>query len=248
MKYTKLQSYLKKRGIAARRFKILTDEEKTKIDNPDHYDVYQSELFYSPWSGDPDFLEYFQKVRAHSLVDGARCWVLYCGIRQALHLNGEIWECGVYKGGTALMIRMLRDKFACETLVRLFDSFSGMPDTDKQLDVHKSGDFSDTSLEAVETLVGKSRIQYHAGFIPDTFQDLNVDSISFAHVDLDLHDAILESCKFVYPRLQRGGVLIFDDYGFPSCPGAKIAVDNFFSDKVEYPMVLPTGQAVVHKL
>lgn len=248
MKFTNFQKFLKTKGIAAKRFKVLTDEQKKKVDNPKHYNVYQSDLYYLPWLGDPEFTTYFRKVRAHSLVDEARCWVLFCGIRQALHLSGELWECGVYKGGTALLIRMLRDKYGCDSLVRLFDSFSGMPDTDKQFDIHKSGDFSDTSLEAVENVVGNSRVQYHAGFIPNTFEDLDVDNISFAHVDLDLYDAILESCKFIYPRLKRGGVLIFDDYGFPSCPGAKSAVDSFFSDKAEFPMVLPTGQAIIHKL
>ena len=39
--------------------------------------------------------------------------------------------------------------------------------------------------------------------------------------------------------------MIFDDYGFPTCPGARQAVDEFFADKREVPFVLPTGQAVV---
>ena len=42
--------------------------------------------------------------------------------------------------------------------------------------------------------------------------------------------------------------MVFDDYGFPSCPGARIAVDNFFRDKPEFPMALPTAQALIHKL
>ena len=42
--------------------------------------------------------------------------------------------------------------------------------------------------------------------------------------------------------------LVFDDYGFPSCPGARAAVDDFFRSKPEVPLVLPTGQAVIIKL
>lgn len=38
--------------------------------------------------------------------------------------------------------------------------------------------------------------------------------------------------------------MVFDDYGFPTCPGARKAVDEFFADKRETPIVLPTGQAV----
>jgi len=123
-----------------------------------------------------------------------------------------------------------------------------MPPTDDSKDVHKAGDFADTSFDAVRALVGTDAVEYHAGFIPQTFEGLSVDQIAFAHVDLDLHDAILESCKFIYPRLSIGGVMVFDDYGFPSCPGARIAVDEFFFDKPEFPIVLASGQCLVIKI
>lgn len=155
---------------------------------------------------------------------------------------------GSIGGGTAYLLKLLRDEFAASKKVRLFDSFSGMPKTDDLKDVHKAGDFANTSLDAVRSLVGTGGVEYHPGFIPQTFEGLSVEQIAFAHVDLDLHDAILESCKFIYPRLSKGGVMVFDDYGFPSCPGARIAVDGFFKDKPEFPMVLPTAQALIHKL
>lgn len=41
--------------------------------------------------------------------------------------------------------------------------------------------------------------------------------------------------------------MLFDDYGFPTCPGARQAVDEFFDDKPETPLVLPTKQAIVNK-
>ena len=248
MKLTKLQGWLKTKGIAARRFNVLTSEEKSKISSPNDYDVYQSELFYAPWKADREFLKKFEEVAKHSLLAAPRCWVLYSAIKQALPVNGELWECGVYRGGTAYLLKLLRDEFAASKKVRLFDSFAGMPKTDDLKDVHKAGDFANTSLDAVRSLVGTGGVEYHPGFIPQTFEGLSVDQIAFAHVDLDLHDAILESCKFIYPRLSKGGVMVFDDYGFPSCPGARIAIDGFFKDKPEFPLVLPTAQALIHKL
>lgn len=248
MKLTKLQEWLKSKGIAARRFNVLTNEEKKKISSPNDYDVYQSELFYAPWKADRDFLNRYQEVAKYSLLAAPRCWVLYSAIKQALQVNGELWECGVFRGGTAYLLKLLRDGSSASKTVRLFDSFTGMPKTDDVKDVHQAGDFGDTSLAAVQSVVGTDGVEYHAGFIPQTFEGLSVDRIAFAHVDLDLHAAILESCKFIYPRLIKGGVVVFDDYGFPSCPGARIAVDDFFKDKPEFPLVLPTGQALIHKL
>jgi O-methyltransferase len=39
--------------------------------------------------------------------------------------------------------------------------------------------------------------------------------------------------------------MVFDDYGFQSCPGARKAVDSFFSDKPEQPLILSNAQAIV---
>jgi hypothetical protein len=47
--------------------------------------------------------------------------------------------------------------------------------------------------------------------------------------------------------MERGGVIVADDYGFTSCPGAKRAWDDFFAGKPEKTIYLPTGQAFVVK-
>jgi O-methyltransferase len=124
-----------------------------------------------------------------------------------------------------------------------------MPQTNDARDVHSASDFADTSLESVRRLVGSERwIDYRAGLVPETFRGLEDSRIRFAHVDLDIYDAILAACEFVYPRLSPCGVMVFDDYGFWSCPGARAAVDEFFRDRPEAPVCLPTGQALVVKL
>jgi len=78
--------------------------------------------------------------------------------------------------------------------------------------------------------------------------DLGELKVSFAHIDLDLYQGVFDTLAFVYPRMPAGGVIVFDDYGFASCPGARRAVEEFFDDKPEKPLALHTGQAVVHKL
>lgn len=123
-----------------------------------------------------------------------------------------------------------------------------MPDTDANRDRHKRGDFADTSLEGVQAVVGVLPfICFHKGYVPATFLGLESESIALAHIDVDIYRSVLDSCHFIYPRLVQGGFMIFDDYGFPSCPGARQAVDEFFSTKPDRPLVLPTGQAVVFR-
>lgn len=209
---------------------------------------------FSPWHGEGlgEFGRYYQYAKSVSLVSPDRCYMLYTLASQAANLNGQWYECGVYKGGTAtLLANLLSDKGKGQTTqLHLFDTFEGMPETDPERDLHLKGDFDDTSLEAVSEQVCKnikdrSLINFHKGFIPDTFASLEDHTIAFAHIDVDIYKSIIDSCEFIYPRMERGGFMIFDDYGFGSCPGARQAVDEFFSNKPEQVLVLPTGQALV---
>jgi O-methyltransferase len=123
-----------------------------------------------------------------------------------------------------------------------------MPETDPDKDLHRRGDFSDTTLEAVKSVVGNDDFTaYHQGLIPNTFKGLEHARISFAHIDVDIYKSVSDCCLFIFPRLVRGGFIIFDDYGFPSCPGARSAVDEYFRWTTTYPLVLPTGQAIIFK-
>jgi O-methyltransferase len=203
---------------------------------------------FSPWRGYGEFRDYYRAAESSTLVSEERCYVLYTLAQQALALDGEFWECGVFKGGTALLLaRLLAEKGNGRAVtLRLFDTFSGMPETDAEKDRHRQGDFMDTSLTAVQKRVGHAEVvKFHPGFIPQTFAGMEASRIAWAHVDVDIYQTVRDCCAFIYPRLLPGGFMIFDDYGFPSCPGARQAVDEFFRTKPETPWVLPTGQAVV---
>jgi O-methyltransferase len=202
---------------------------------------------FSPWVGYGEFRGIHERISGSSLVTADRCYVLYCLAKQAVHLPGEFWECGVYKGGTASLLAEVlfrQNRFP----LRLFDTFAGMPATDPSLDTHGQGDFDDTSVGAVRSQVGHDDlVSYHQGLIPDTFRGLEKTTICFAHVDVDIHRSVMDCCAFIYPRLVKGGFIVFDDYGFASCPGARAAVDQFFQGTGVVPLVLPTGQAMVFK-
>ena len=202
----------------------------------------------------PQFLpwltpEWRKRLRAddpRSLVPIHDKYVFYClALDATRRCSGELAECGVYKGGTAKVLAEL----VPDRPLHLLDTFSGMPDTDPAKDLHKAGDFNDTSLEAVrEYLAGHKNVNCIAGLIPQSLEPLRDRTFSFVHIDLDIYSAIKSACEFFYPRLERGGSFLFDDYGHPSCPGARAAVDEFFSDKPEVKLVMETGQCSVQKL
>jgi O-methyltransferase len=201
---------------------------------------------FSPWLA-PDFMSLYESIRPFTSCTSASCWTLHNMLQQALHVPGDVAEAGVFKGGTALLLRKGIEGHG--RALRLFDSFEGMAHTSAQLDRHRQGDFSDTSVEGVTAVVGNDPfIDYRKGWIPETFTGLEPTRYCFAHIDLDLHQSIIDSLQFIYPRMSQGGVIVLDDYGFASCPGARLAVDAYFEDKPERPLALQTGQAIAIKL
>jgi O-methyltransferase len=203
--------------------------------------------FFNPWRADREFLALHARIRSRTLVSAQSCWVLYALARQSCRLPGCYVEAGVYRGGTAALLYQAMAAAPDKTL-HLFDSFEGMPETDPHRDLHRLGDFSDTSMEDVRRFVGERAVTYHKGLMPATFAGVKDEPIAFAHVDVDIYSSVMSCCEFIYPRLSAGGCMVFDDYGYPTCPGARQAVDEFFTGKPEIPLVLASGQAAVFKL
>jgi O-methyltransferase len=204
---------------------------------------------YAPWEGEADFKRYYDPIRPHTLVSAERCWILLHLLRHARALQGHFAEFGVFRGGTALLAaEVLRDGNDRRPL-HLFDSFAGMPETSAGEPFQK-GDFAQTSEAAVRALLSPSgaNVVFHAGYFSDTFVDADIPQLAYAHVDVDLYQSVLDCVEFIYPRLVPCGILIFDDYGFPSCSRAREAADRAFASRREKPIYLPTGQALVLKL
>ncbi len=168
----------------------------------------------------------------------------------AIHTSGicgDAAEVGVYKGGTARLLSMTLKNTG--KVIHLFDTFSGMPVADPVRDIHRQGDFSDISIDKVKAYLKDCRnVRFHQGIFPETAGNLEDETFCLVHVDADIYRSVLDCCRFFYPRMQAGGIMVFDDYGFLTCPGAKDAVDEFFKQKPENPCYLPTGQCIVVKL
>jgi O-methyltransferase len=91
-------------------------------------------------------------------------------------------------------------------------------------------------------------VNIRRGWIPETFKGLENHRYAFVHIDVDIYQSNLDCCKYFYPRIVPGGMMLFDEYAFAAAAGEKQAVDEFFANKPEIPIVLVTGQALVLKL
>lgn len=164
-------------------------------------------------------------MTALSLLDQKRMEVLrWLLINTLLHCgaDGEVWECGVYKGGSALTLAKVIQEQAYPVPLRLFDTFSGHPYDDSQSFGHRKGGYSDTDYQAVlELFRPYPFVTIHRGIIPETFAGLESAKIRFAHIDVDLYQSTKAAIEFIWPRLVPGGVLIDDDYFAKECVPAK---------------------------
>ena len=125
-----------------------------------------------------------------------------------------------------------------------------MPQTTAGTDRFKEGDLGSTSVEEVRAALAPFPFaRVHQGVIPEVFADVSAERVAWAHVDVDIYAAVRDCLDFLYPRMAPGGAIVVDDYGFPSCPGARRAVDEFFAGgRPEAPLCLPTGQCLILKL
>lgn len=178
-----------------------------------------------------------------TLISPDRLAILIALVKQCRPLMGDFWECGVFRGGSA---RIISDLLTHQRLY-LFDTFIGLPAPTPSLDDHREGDFSDTSLEGVKKTVPYPNTTFIKGLIPDTFKGFELSRISFAHVDVDLYASVKDCVEFIYPRILSGGIILFDDYGFPQCRGAKVAVDEYCASQGITLFPLATKQAFIWK-
>lgn len=199
-------------------------------------------------SKDADFKSIFEtdEYKKNSLLDYSRAYFLYQCVKNLEHVEGSIAECGTYRGGSAYLIAKTLEK---PTNLHLFDSFEGMPDLITSHDTHKKGDLKDTSFDHVRKLMAPFKnIFIHKGLFSANFPQISPEEkFKFVHCDADIYQSVHETNEFFYPKLVKGGMLVYDDYGWASTKGAQKAVLDFFKDKKEYPIYLPTRQAFIIK-
>lgn len=199
----------------------------------------------TPLARDSRFEQDHASLDGRSLVSPDRLYTIWQLAQHAKHVPGDFAELGVYRGGTAKLVAQL----CPDKKLHLFDTFEGMPTTDEKRDVHAAGEFSDTSLDGVQGyLTDCPNAVFHQGFFPATASGLDDVRFAYVHVDADIYKSTLDALEFFYPKMTPGGVMVFDDYEWPDCPGVRQALDEFLADKPERVIVIAKYQSALFKL
>ncbi|WP_443645043.1 TylF/MycF/NovP-related O-methyltransferase [Candidatus Ponderosibacter sp. Uisw_141_02] len=196
--------------------------------------------------------------------DIVRRYMVYQTSCHCIKLGGNFVEFGVHRGvAAALMVNQIRRWNQISKSARVeyfgFDSFEGVSEPNpkdttlfgykrwKKHSLKLSWDNFEYLNRALNQLVcDKHKIHLIKGWIPQTFEEVDVGQVSFALIDVDLYEPTKQSLEWIYPKLLKTGILLFDDYGDPECIGAKEAIDEF--SKKNAPLIhLPDGLAMMIK-
>lgn len=184
---------------------------------------------YNPWFDDEKFMEIYSKyVKPNTLVDIYRSYELWCISNRIRNENGSIIEIGVWKGGTGFL---LADTLNDQNVLYLCDTFNGVVKTSNKDNFYKGGEHDDVDIDNVKDLFSffdKKNIKILSGIFPDeTSKEISFkEKFKLCHIDVDAYDSAKDIFEWVWPRLITNGYVIFDDYGFASCEGITLLVNE----------------------
>ena len=178
---------------------------------------------YAPWQADEEFAAAYKAVRKNTLVDIWRCYELWSLVGELREIPGAIVEVGVWRGGSGALMATRAAAVGIEDTVYLCDTWEGVVKTGEVDTYYRDGKHDDTSYEIVQDLVrrlGLENVELLQGIFPDETGDRVTDeTLRLLHVDVDVYQSAKDVFDWGWERLSAGGIAVFDDYGFPACPG-----------------------------
>jgi hypothetical protein len=155
-------------------------------------------------------------------------------------LPGEVIECGVFKGTSLIRFATYREMLESQFSRKIigFDAFGKFPDnvsleTDKEFiksfEADAGNGISKDELENILEYKKFQNIFLVKGFIPDSIQEYfnkkPSTQIALLHIDVDVYEATKACLDYLYERVVKGGIIVFDDYG--QVEGATKAINEF---------------------
>ncbi len=159
---------------------------------------------------------------------------------------GDIVECGVWNGGSLALLASAmggtRDAWA-------FDSFEGLPrPTEKDPGIVRANYFrgwnAGSPVRVAEAWarcgLPPDRLHVVPGWFEQTFPRTEIPAIAVLHIDADWHDSVLLCLERWYDRVEKGGVVILNDWNLYA--GADRAVADFLARRAPGTEVRPLSR------
>jgi O-methyltransferase len=207
---------------------------------------------YAPWLLDQAFALTYAKAKRNTLVDIHRCYEIYDLVREVSRVEGNLIEVGVWRGGTAAIIASAAKRWKPASKVYLCDTFYGVVKAGCMDSTYKGAEHSDTSAAAVDSFLKEldlDNFEILEGIFPEeTAMALPVGKIALCHIDVDVYQSAADIVAWVKPRMPRGAMIVFDDYGFYQCDGITRLVNELREDQGWMFIYNVNGHAILIKM
>ncbi len=139
---------------------------------------------------------------------------------RSLQIEGDYLEFGVFQGNSFILAARLAEKYGMNKMRYFaFDSFEGLPEGEGQC--FSKGDYC-CSEQSFMRMVVKAGVRldkvvlvkgwYDESLTVDTKKRYQLDRAAVIHIDCDLYASARVVLPFVEDLLQKGTILIFDDW------------------------------------
>lgn len=176
----------------------------------------------------PDFGEAAREVvgQGRSYLGYSRLYTLWQAMMQLG--EGSVAELGVYRGGSSYFLARIANERWRGRKVYGFDTFTHFPDVNPALDgPDRDAPIEPTADDVRRYLSRFDNYELREGVFPDTAAGLEQEVFALVHVDSDTYSSYVAAFEFFAPRLSPGALMVLDDYGFTTTPGARRATDEF---------------------
>jgi O-methyltransferase len=168
------------------------------------------------------------------------------------HLEGDFVECGVNTGAYSRAIIEYIDFNSLKKIFYLLDTYQGLVQEQITEEEYKSGvgDYLNNYVDVYEQVVETFKpfnTRIIKGAVPATLGQCAAKSIAYLSIDMNVAEPEIAAAQFFWDKLVSGGVMILDDYGFPSHQAQKRAFDSFAKERNVSILYIPTGQAIIFK-
>jgi O-methyltransferase len=177
---------------------------------------------YAPWHDDVAFRSLYDAIDGNTFVDQYKCYELWEQLGQLTHVPGDILEVGVWRGGTGVLMARRAKDLGMDAAVVLADTFAGVAKAGEADPWYRGGEHADTSPQIVDDLARRQGVAVNilVGMFPDeTAHELVDHRFRLVHIDVDVYDSAHDTLLWAWPRLNVGGVIVWDDYGAFECEG-----------------------------
>lgn len=194
------------------------------------------------WWRDDVFTAYLIRFGELDGQNTDRRWMVHQLLRLVADVPGDTAECGVYQGAGSFLILKANAVAGQNRHHYMFDSFEGLSNPGAEDGTYwREGDLAASDAALGRRLSDCVEYSVMKGWIPKRFAEVAERRFAFVHIDVDLYQPTRDSLDFFYPRMSEGGIVVVDDYGFSTCPGATRAADEVLTGKTEQMIALPDG-------